>query len=56
VAVILAAPAMPHLCRSSLSPHSQRAFFQSDKEGKTAIYMMHVERLMGETGEDEAPF
>jgi len=33
------------------SPDSQRVFFQSDKEGKMAIYMMNVDRLVDETGE-----
>ncbi len=33
------------------SPDSQRIFFQSDKEGKQAIYMMNVDRLVEETDE-----
>lgn len=31
------------------SPDSQRIFFQSDREGKPAIYCMHVERLVEKT-------
>jgi oligogalacturonide lyase len=31
------------------SPNSQRVFFQSDREGKMAIYYMAVDRLVGET-------
>ena len=36
------------------SPNSQRIFFQSDREGKMAIYSMAVDRLVGET-ESEPP-
>lgn len=31
------------------SPDSQRVFFQSDRDGKTAIYTLNVERLVSET-------
>ena len=31
------------------SPNSQRIFFQSDRDGKMAIYSMNVERLVAET-------
>jgi len=31
------------------SPDSQRVFFQSDRDGKPAIYSMHVERLVERT-------
>lgn len=31
------------------SPDSQRIFFQSDREGKPAIYCMHVEKLVEKT-------
>jgi len=31
------------------SPDSQRVYFQSDREGKSAIYSMHVERLVERT-------
>lgn len=31
------------------TPDSQRLFFQSDKDGKPAIYMMHLERLIEKT-------
>ena len=41
----------PALVSPIFSPDSQRVFFQSDKEGKQAIYMMNVERLVEETGE-----
>lgn len=41
----------PSLVSPVFSPDSQRVFFQSDKEGKMAIYMMNVERLVEETDE-----
>ena len=31
------------------SPDSQRVYFQSDREGKPAIYSMHVDRLVEKT-------
>lgn len=33
------------------SPDSQRIYFQSDREGKSAIYALHVERLLEKTEE-----
>jgi oligogalacturonide lyase len=33
------------------SPDSQRLYFQSDREGKSAIYSMHIERLVEKTGD-----
>jgi oligogalacturonide lyase len=35
------------------SPNSQRVFFESDRDGKTAIYAMVVDRLVEETEADE---
>jgi len=32
------------------SPDSQRVYFQSDRDGKPAIYMVHVEKLVEKTG------
>ena len=34
------------------SPDSQRIYFQSDRHGKTAIYCMHVEKLVEKTDSD----
>ena len=34
------------------SPNSQRIFFQSDRDGKMAIYSMAVDRLVEETETD----
>lgn len=39
----------PHMVAPIFSPNSQRIFFQSDKDGKTAIYSMLVEKLVDET-------
>jgi hypothetical protein len=36
------------------SPNSQRIFFQSDRDGKMAIYAMAVERLVEATEADVA--
>jgi oligogalacturonide lyase len=33
------------------APDSQRIYFQSDREGKPAIYCLHVERLVEKTDE-----
>jgi oligogalacturonide lyase len=35
------------------SPDSQRVYFQSDREGKPAIYSMHVEKLVEKTAPDQ---
>jgi oligogalacturonide lyase len=35
------------------SPNSQRVFFQSDRDGKMAIYVMTVDRLVAETETEE---
>ncbi len=34
---------------AQLSPNSQRMFFQSDRHGKPALYMMNIERLVEKT-------
>jgi len=34
------------------SPDSQRIYFQSDREGKSALYSLHVERLVEKTATD----
>jgi oligogalacturonide lyase len=39
----------PSAVAPRFSPDSQRIFFQSDREGKSAIYCMHVERLVEKT-------
>lgn len=36
------------------SPDSQRIYFQSDREGKSALYCLHVERLVEKTNADTA--
>jgi oligogalacturonide lyase len=38
-------------CAPRFSPDSQRIYFQSDRDGKPAIYDVHVERLVEKTGE-----
>jgi oligogalacturonide lyase len=35
------------------APSSQKVFFQSDRDGKPALYMMNVERFVEQTDEDE---
>jgi oligogalacturonide lyase len=35
------------------SPNSQRIYFQSDRDGKMAIYAMTVDRLVAETETEE---
>jgi oligogalacturonide lyase len=44
----------PAAVAPTFSPDSQRIYFQSDREGKPAIYSMHVDRLVEKTGV-EAP-
>lgn len=39
----------PALVAPVFSPNSQRIFFQTDRDGKWAIYMMQVEKLVEET-------
>jgi oligogalacturonide lyase len=39
----------PRLVTTLFSPNSQRIFFQSDRDGKMAIYTMAVDRLVEET-------
>ena len=39
----------PRQVNVRFSPSSQRLFFQSDKEGKSALYMMAVDRLVEKT-------
>jgi oligogalacturonide lyase len=41
----------PESVSPSFSPNSQRVYFQSDHEGKSAIYSVNVERLIEETDE-----
>ena len=45
----------PATVRPIFSPNSQRIFFQSDKDGKMAIYAMAVDRLVAETETEEKP-
>ena len=44
----------PRQVTALFSPNSQRVIFQSDRDGKMAIYSIAVERLVEET-ESEAP-
>jgi oligogalacturonide lyase len=39
----------PALAAPQFSPDSQRIYFQSDRDGKPAIYCMHVEKLVEKT-------
>ncbi|MGD0296013.1 MAG: hypothetical protein ABSE86_02785 [Bryobacteraceae bacterium] len=39
----------PNIVKPIFSPNSQRVFFQSDKDGKLAIYSMFVDKLVAET-------
>ncbi len=43
----------PRLVSPIFAPNSQRIFFQSDKDGKLAIYSMIVDKLVAETGEED---
>jgi oligogalacturonide lyase len=45
----------PRTVTPIFSPNSQRVFFQSDREGKSAIYSMVVDKLVEETETDEKP-
>ena len=37
------------------SPDAQRVYFQSDRDGKPAIYCMHVERLVEKIDAESRP-
>ncbi|HEY3439816.1 MAG TPA: hypothetical protein VGK29_03655 [Paludibaculum sp.] len=39
----------PHVVAPAFTPNSQKIVFQSDREGKPALYMMNVERLIEKT-------
>ena len=39
----------PEMVAPQFSPDSQRVYFQSDRDGKSAIYSMHVEKLVEKT-------
>lgn len=43
----------PRMVNPIFSPNSQRVYFQSDKDGKMAIYSMVVDRLVEETETEE---
>jgi oligogalacturonide lyase len=43
----------PEMTRPMFSPDSQRIYFQSDREGKPAIYCMHVDKLVEKTDGEE---
>jgi oligogalacturonide lyase len=43
----------PRMVAPIFSPNSQRVFFQSDRDGKMAIYVMTVDRLVAETETEE---
>jgi oligogalacturonide lyase len=34
------------------APDAQRIYFESDRHGKSAIYALHVERLVERTGDE----
>ena len=38
--------------RTAISPDSQRIYFESDRDGKPAIYCLHVEKLVEKTEPD----
>jgi len=42
----------PHLVTAFFSPNSQRVVFQSDRDGKMALYSIAVDRLVEETEEN----
>jgi oligogalacturonide lyase len=43
----------PRLVSPIFSPNSQRVFFQSDRDGKMALYALSVDRLVEETESEE---
>jgi oligogalacturonide lyase len=43
----------PETATPTFSPDSQRVYWQSDRDGKPAIYGMHVDRLVEKTDPDE---
>jgi oligogalacturonide lyase len=45
----------PRLVSPIFSPNSQRVFFQSDRDGKMALYALAVERLVEQTESEERP-
>jgi oligogalacturonide lyase len=45
----------PRTATPIFSPNSQRIFFQSDRDGKMAIYSMVVDKLVEETQTEEKP-
>jgi oligogalacturonide lyase len=44
----------PESVAPMFSPDSQRIYFQSDREGRSALYDLHVERLVEKTASDTA--
>src|SRR5262249_44783818 len=44
----------PRMVAPVFSPNSQRVFFASDQHGKPALYSMQIEKLVSETGDDNA--
>jgi len=43
----------PSAVTPRFSPDSQRLYFQSDREGKSAIYSMHIEKLVEKTAGEQ---
>jgi oligogalacturonide lyase len=43
----------PETVAPMFSPDAQRIYFQSDRDGKPALYSMHVERLVEKIGQDK---
>jgi oligogalacturonide lyase len=46
----------PETVAPVFAPDSQRIYFQSDRDGKPAIYCMHVENLVEKTGGMPGPY
>lgn len=44
----------PHTVRPMFTPDSQRIFFQSDREGKSVLYGMTVDKLVEKTEDEDA--
>jgi oligogalacturonide lyase len=45
----------PEMTAPRFSPDTQRLYFQSDRDGKPAIYGVHVERFLEKTEPDTGP-
>jgi oligogalacturonide lyase len=45
----------PEMTAPRFAPDTQRVYFQSDRDGKPAIYCVHVERFLDKTDAETAP-